>query len=98
MTEIQQPKVFGVKFILREIRRIFLIKLRNFEHWKIPKLLNFRFLEGWYLLILTILKKILYFFFCFRTASLGGIGLITWQIPTYSKKHVLYIRILTEHE
>jgi len=41
----QQPKVFGVKFSLREIRRIFAIKLRNFELWKMPKSLNLRFPE-----------------------------------------------------
>jgi len=41
-----QPKVFGVKFSLREIQMIFPIKLRNFKQWKMPKLLNFRFPEG----------------------------------------------------
>jgi len=33
----QQPKVFGVKFSLREIRRIFSIKIRSFKLWKMPK-------------------------------------------------------------
>jgi len=42
----QQPKVFGVKFSLGEIRGIFHIKLGNFKLWKMPKLLNFKFPEG----------------------------------------------------
>ena len=46
----QQPKEFGVKFSLREIRRTLPIKLRNFNIWKMPKVLNFRFPEGWYFL------------------------------------------------
>ena len=37
-----------MKFSLREIRGIFPIKLRNFKLWKMTKLLNFRFPEGWY--------------------------------------------------
>jgi len=41
-----QARVFGVKFSLREIRRIFPIKLWNFKVWKMPKLLNFRFPGG----------------------------------------------------
>jgi len=44
----QQPKVFGVKFSLGKIRRTFPIILRNFERWKMPKLLNFRFPEECY--------------------------------------------------
>ena len=32
-----QPKVFGVKFSLREIRSIFLTKIRNFKLFKMPK-------------------------------------------------------------
>jgi len=42
----QQRKVFGKKFSLRENRRIFPIKLRNFKLWKIQKLLNVGFPEG----------------------------------------------------
>jgi len=42
----QQPKVFGIKFGSREIKKIFSIELRNFKLWKMPKLLNFRFPEG----------------------------------------------------
>jgi len=45
-----QPKVFGVKFSLRDFRRIFTIKVRSFKLWKRPKLSNFRFPEGWYFL------------------------------------------------
>ena len=45
-----QPKVFGVKFSLREIRKVFPIKLRNFKLREMPKLLNFRFPEGRYFL------------------------------------------------
>jgi len=44
----QQPKIFGVKFSLRAIKRIFLIKLRNSKLWKMSKLLNFRLSEGRY--------------------------------------------------
>jgi len=45
------PKyVFGVKFSLREIRRIFPINLQNFQLCKMPKLFNIRFPEGWYFL------------------------------------------------
>jgi len=33
-----QPKVFGVKFSLREIRRIFYSKIRYFKLFKMPKL------------------------------------------------------------
>jgi len=39
-------KVFGVKFSLREIKRNFSNEIRNFEFWKMLKLLNFRFSEG----------------------------------------------------
>ena len=46
----KQPKVFGVKFSLSEIRRIFFIKMRNYKLRKVPKLLNFSFPEGWYFL------------------------------------------------
>jgi len=42
----KQSNVFGGKFRLREIRRIFPIKLSTFKLWKMPKLLNFRFPEG----------------------------------------------------
>jgi len=35
----QLKKKFGVKFSLREIRRIFPIELSSFELWKMPKLL-----------------------------------------------------------
>jgi len=42
----KQPKVFGVKFSLREIGGIFFIKIRNFKLWKIPKLINFGFPAG----------------------------------------------------
>ena len=38
--------VFGVKFSLGEIGRIFLYNLRNFKLWKMPKLFHFRFPEG----------------------------------------------------
>jgi len=37
-------KIFGVS--LKEIGRIFSIKIRNFQLWKMPKLLNFKFPEG----------------------------------------------------
>jgi len=37
-----EPKVFGVKFSLREIRRIFPTKLRTFKLWKMPRELNSR--------------------------------------------------------
>jgi len=30
-------KLFGVKFSLRDFRRIFTIELRNFKLWKMPK-------------------------------------------------------------
>ena len=30
------------------MRGIFFIKIRNFKLWETPKLLNFRFPEGWY--------------------------------------------------
>jgi len=33
----KQPKIFGVKFSLREIERIFSIKMRNFLLRKMPK-------------------------------------------------------------
>ena len=33
-----QPKVFGVKFSLREIGRIFFTKIRNFKLFETPKL------------------------------------------------------------
>jgi len=32
--------VFGLKLSLKEIRRIFTTKKRNFKLWKMPKLLN----------------------------------------------------------
>ena len=41
-------KVFGVKFQLREIRRIFFTKIRYLKLRKMPKLLNFRFPAGCY--------------------------------------------------
>ena len=77
-----QPKVFGVKFRLWEIASIFSTKIRNFKLWKMTKLINFRFPEGWYFF-----KSWQYWtekilsdeFFCFRTASLGGSG---WKGPT----------------
>jgi len=31
-----QPKVFGVKFSLRYIERIFSVEIRNFKLWKMP--------------------------------------------------------------
>jgi len=31
------PQLFGVKFSLREIQRIFSIKIRNFKLWEMPK-------------------------------------------------------------
>jgi len=31
-----QPKVFGVKFSLRDIERIFSIEIRNIKLWKMP--------------------------------------------------------------
>ena len=40
------PKVFGVKFGLKVIRRFFTIEIRNIKLWQMPKLLNFRFPEG----------------------------------------------------
>jgi len=43
-----QPKVFGVKFSLRETGTIFFTKIRNFKPFKILKLLNLRFQEGGY--------------------------------------------------
>jgi len=46
----EQPKVFGVKFSLREIERIFSIEVRNSKLWKMPKQLNFRF-PGFFLII-----------------------------------------------
>jgi len=46
----QRPKVFGVKCSLRDIGRFFPTETRNFERWKMPKLLNFRFSEWWYFL------------------------------------------------
>jgi len=33
-----QPKVFGVKFSLRETERIFFTKIRKFKLFKMPKL------------------------------------------------------------
>ena len=39
-----------MKFNLREIRGTFPIKLRNFKLWKMPKLSNFGFPEGGYIL------------------------------------------------
>jgi len=36
-----------MKFTLREIGRVFSIEIRNIKLWKMPKLLNFRFLEVW---------------------------------------------------
>jgi len=41
-----QPKVFGVKFYLRGIEKIFSIEVRNFELCKMPKLFNFWFPGG----------------------------------------------------
>jgi len=41
-----QPKVFEVKFRLREIGKILFTKISNFKLWKIPKVLNLRFPEG----------------------------------------------------
>jgi len=40
-----QHKVFGVKLGLREIENIFSTIIHNFKLLKMPKLLNFRFLE-----------------------------------------------------
>ena len=57
----------------------FPIKSRNFKLWKKLIFLNFRLPEGWYFFFnfdnteLERYSKI--FFFCFRTASLGGSGL-----------------------
>ena len=81
----EQPKVLGVKFCLREIERIFFPnKVRNFQLWKMPKLLNFRFLEGRYFLNcdnIELRRSSKIFFFCFRMASLGGGALIEiWSI------------------
>jgi len=45
---IHSSPYFGVKFSFREIRRILLIKLRNFKLWEIPKSLNSWFPERWY--------------------------------------------------
>jgi len=69
-----------VKFSLREIRRIFPIELRYFKLWKMPKLLNIRFPEGWYFLNFdnTELKRSSETNLCFRTASLSGSGLRTY--------------------
>jgi len=54
----QQPELFGVKFSLKEYPRIFSIKLHHFKLWKMPKILNFRFLkEGYFFLIVTILNQ-----------------------------------------
>jgi len=47
----QQPKVFAVKFSLREIGRTMSVKNMNFLSFeKMPKSLNFKFSEGWYFL------------------------------------------------
>jgi len=43
---LKQSIVFGEKVSLREIGRIFFVKIRNFKLWKMPKLLNFWFPEG----------------------------------------------------
>jgi len=42
----QQPKVFGVKFSIRENGRFFSIKIQTYKLLRMPKLLNFRFREG----------------------------------------------------
>ena len=39
-----------MKFRLTENGRIFSTKIRSFKFWKMPKLLNLRFPEGWYFL------------------------------------------------
>ena len=74
----QQPKVFGVKFSVREIWMIFPINVRKVKLWKMTKLLNFRFPYGWYFLNCdnTELKRSSKICCCFRTASLRGSGLI----------------------
>ena len=41
---------------LREIGRIFSIEIRNMKLWKMPKLLNFTFPEGWFFFIVTMLN------------------------------------------
>jgi len=41
------PKVVVAKFSLAEIRT-FLIKIRNFKLWEMPKLSNFRFPEAYF--------------------------------------------------
>jgi len=33
----QQPKVFGVKFSLGKIKRVFSVEIRNLKLWKMPK-------------------------------------------------------------
>jgi len=78
----QQPKVFGAKFRLKEVRRIFLIELRNFKLWKMPKLLTLRFLEEWYLLNFdnTELKRSTIIFSVSERHRLGGSGLIILYI------------------
>ena len=51
------------------------------------KLLNFRFPEGWYFLNCdnTEVETSIIFFFCLRTASLGGWGLINYCLELRSK-------------
>jgi len=59
-----------------DFRRIFPIKLRNFKLRKMPKLLNFRFPNGWYFLNCdsTKLKRSSVFFMC-PNGSAGRSGL-----------------------
>ena len=78
-------------FRLRKIRRIISDKIRNFKLLEMPKLSNFRLPEGRYFRNCdkTELKISLYFFFCFRTASLSGSGLSQIGISFYSKTHKL---------
>ena len=69
----QQPKVIGVKFSLREIRRMFSIEIQKCKLLKMPKLIYFRFPEGWYFLNCdnTELKNPLNQFFLFPNGTAG---------------------------
>jgi len=72
------PKYLEWNLASEKLEGFFSIKIRNFKLWEMPKKLNFTFSEGWYFLNYdnTELKRSSkIFFFCCRTASLGGSGL-----------------------
>ena len=52
LTSFGRPRYAGILvfLVLREIRKVFPMKLRNFKLRKMPKLLNSRFPEGRYFL------------------------------------------------